>query len=68
MRIQIGSTWLCTDTTYHRYNKTCKVLDVEDHPDFNGEGVIEVVYENGDKEFTKVRRFTLRHELERGII
>lgn len=62
MRIQPGSKWLCTDEDYPEYGKTCVVIDPNDDPDFNGDGDIEVKYDDDTIAYMKVRRFLLRHE------
>lgn len=62
-RIQPGSIWVCTDEDYWNFlGQKCKVIEANDHPDLNGDGEIEVEYENGEKLEMKVRRFMVRHE------
>lgn len=62
MRIQTGSKWLCTETDNDAFGLTCVVLSVQDHPDLNGDGSIEVKYQDGTIGDSKVRRFHMRHE------
>lgn len=62
MRIQAGSKWLCTEGDNEAFGLTCVVLSVQDHPDLNGDGSIEVKYEDGSTGDSKVRRFVGRHE------
>lgn len=62
MRIQAGSKWLCTEGENDAFGLTCRVISVQDHPDLNGDGSIEVKYEDGSIGDSKVRRFVMRHE------
>ena len=62
-RIKPGIKWVCTDEDhFDRYSLTCRVLEVHDEREFNGDGDIEVEYQDGKRFVMKVRRFSLRHE------
>lgn len=56
MSIQVGSKWRCED------GRVCTVIEVDDHPDNNGESTMEVLYTDGTTAYPKVRRFEMRHE------
>lgn len=62
MGIRVGSKWKCTDERYPAFGQTCRVLEVHDHPDLNGDGEIEVEYEDRTTTVMKVRRFYVRHD------
>lgn len=62
MSIQAGSKWLCTEEDNDAFGLTCTVISIQDHPDLNGEGSIEVKYEDGTIGDSKVRRFVGRHQ------
>ncbi|MEK3956113.1 MULTISPECIES: hypothetical protein [unclassified Psychrobacillus] len=63
MKIAVGSIWKCTDENYPAYGQTCVVKEVFEHPDFNGDGEIEVEYQDKTTVDMKVRRFCMRHEI-----
>lgn len=66
MGIPVGSKWKCTDEQREEFGLVGEVLSVEDHPDFNGDGGIEIQHEDGSILYMKVRRFVLRYELLKG--
>lgn len=62
MRIRVGSKWRCTDETLEQFGLTGMVLEIHDHPDFNGDGDIEIRHEDDSVAVMKVRRFYDRYE------
>ncbi|KZE79342.1 hypothetical protein AV654_17895 [Paenibacillus elgii] len=57
MRIKIGSVWECIEEDSDLFGKFCVVEDIDDDPDLNGDGTIELMYADGSKYYGKVRRF-----------
>lgn len=54
-----GSRWRCIDESIDtEYGKVCTVVDIDNDPDHNGEGDIELLYDDGTTHYGKVRRFT----------
>jgi hypothetical protein len=62
MEIQVGSKWKCTDENLEQFKMIGKIIEVNDHEDWNGDGEIEIKHENGSTAVMKVRRFYLRYE------
>jgi len=62
MRIPLGSKWKCTDKDLEQYGLVGEIIEVHDHPDFNGDGEIEILHEDGTTAEMKVRRFSIRYE------
>lgn len=69
MKIPKGSVWRCIDEDSEYNNKLCCVVEIQDNPDFNGDGTITLRYEGGDEHTGKVRRFTpgITHERVSGV-
>lgn len=57
MKIPEGSVWRCIDEESERHGKICEVVDIHDNPDFNGDGSITLLYDDGEVRVGKVRRF-----------
>jgi hypothetical protein len=57
MRIPKDSVWRCIDEEAEEYDQLCIVLEIHDHPDFNGDGDIHLRYDDGSEHHGKVRRF-----------
>lgn len=57
MKITRGSIWRCIEENSPHYKRLCVVKDINDNPDFNGDGTIELMYANGTRHYGKVRRF-----------
>ena len=62
MRIKEGSIWRNTVEGDELFGKLCLVKEVHDKPEYNGDGDIELLYEDGSGYTGKVRRFDYRHE------
>ena len=56
-KVCIHSIWKCIDKDHDMYNRYCIIKDIDDNPDYNGDGVIELLYADGTKTYRKVRRF-----------
>lgn len=61
MRIEPGSFWQCVDEDSTEFRRYCVVKEANDHPDFNGDGDVVIVFADGSRLYTKVRRFVLRY-------
>lgn len=59
MKVTKGSIWRCIDEDAEERGKLCVVKSIEDNPDYNGDGDIELLYSNGTRYYGKVRRFML---------
>lgn len=57
MRVEKGSVWRCIDETSEERGKLCVVKYIDNNPDFNGDGVIILLYSDGTLHYGKVRRF-----------
>lgn len=58
MSIKVGSVWRCIDhQDSDLIGQTCTVLSVNNNPDYNGDGDIELRYEDGTLYTGKYRRF-----------
>lgn len=57
MKIRPGSIWRNIDTTSEDYQRLCMVMHINDNPDWNGDGEIELLYSNNTRHYGKVRRF-----------
>jgi hypothetical protein len=66
MGIQVGSKWKCTDEGLEQFDMVGKIIEVNDHPDWNGDGEIEIKHEDNSIAVIKVRRFYLRYEKVNG--
>ncbi|MNC63235.1 hypothetical protein D3C75_1133380 [compost metagenome] len=56
-RILKGSLWECINPEAEEFGQKCTVADINDNPDYNGDGDIELLFEDGSKLYKKVRRF-----------
>ena len=61
MSVSVGSKWKCIDERSEHYGKLCIVKYIDDNPDYNGDGTIELLYSDGSSHFGKVRRFMPGH-------
>jgi hypothetical protein len=52
-----GSRWKCIDEDSNEFNQICTIVSANTDPDFNGDGEIELLYDNGLRHYGKVRRF-----------
>lgn len=59
--IEPNTTWKCVSAFSEFENVQCILVDVDNNPDLNGDGDVEVLYENGEKAFMKLRKFLDRH-------
>jgi imidazole glycerol phosphate synthase subunit HisF len=62
MRVLPKTIWKCTNERSEDFGKLCVVKSVDNNPDYNGDGDVEVMYSDGTELHTKVRRFMLNHE------
>ncbi|MNW28161.1 hypothetical protein D3C74_49760 [compost metagenome] len=67
MKVTKGSFWRCI-TEDNKRGKLCVVKFVDDNPDFNGDGSIELLYSDGSVHYGKVRRFIpgITHKFVKG--
>lgn len=56
-KIKPHTIWKCIDEDSSEYGKYCVIREANTHPDFNGDGDIELLYSNRLKHYGKVRRF-----------
>lgn len=56
-KVCLHSIWKCIDNDDEMYERYCIVKSIDDDPDYNGEGTIELLYANNIRSYGKVRRF-----------
>lgn len=56
-KMHVGSKWKCIDKSSDVFNLNCTITYIDTNPDLNGDGTIELVYEDGLVFCGKVRRF-----------
>ena len=58
-----GTRWMCIDTNSECFGLIGTITYGETNPEYNGDGGVEIKYDNGDVLNTKLRRFVRRHTL-----
>lgn len=53
----VGSVWKCIDEDNQMFNKYCIIKTINNKPEYNGDGTIELLYTDSSKYYGKVRRF-----------
>jgi hypothetical protein len=62
--VSINTVWKCIDENDEMLNRYCVIKYIDDDPNYNGDGTIELIYADGSKHYGKVRRFipNITHE------
>lgn len=67
MPVLPGTMWKCIDKYSDYFGKTCVIISMEDNPDYNGDGTMELLYDGNETCYTKCRRLVpgITHEFIR---